>query len=270
MKQTFSWNTIIVAGLLLGAPLAVSPTNAAILLNFGATVSDDANSPAHEDGGVSGTHWNLIAADKLTGIVDDAGTSTTLAVNLGRESSGTSNTIDFNSDTFNNRSLGTQYNLGIYAGNAKSATYTDADISIGARLSGLAAGSYNVFTTGRNTNNFGAGTYYFRVAAISSSTGSTYDFSSLPQLAEATSSDKTASNATWEAGIDYVKGQVTLTAGQDLLIIGDGATDNRGFFNTIEITAVPEPASLSLLALGGLTLLRRRRRGCGLRALPLR
>ncbi len=50
------------------------------------------------------------------------------------------------------------------------------------------------------------------------------------------------------------------TSGSGLAYDIKGAANTHGYFlDNITVTAVPEPACLSLLALGGLALLRRRR-----------
>ena len=210
-----------------------SPSRGAILLNFGATVSDDDNSAAHQEGDATGTNWNLITADASSGIVTDGGNSTSVTVDLGKESSTSSQSIDWSATGYNNSALGSQYSTGVYAGNGRSATYTVTGIAIGARISGLAPGTYYVYVNGRNTNASGAEDHYFRFAAVSSASGST-DFSSLSSLYEATT---TSVDSTWTDEVDYVMETVEIDENEDLVVIGEGE-GGRGFFNTIVIASL--------------------------------
>ena len=59
-------------------------------------------------------------------------------------------------------------------------------------------------------------------------------------------------------GQHYAKGTVNI-AGGSLTITADGAVGSFGTLNGIQLVPVPEPTSLSLLALGALALIRRRR-----------
>ena len=107
-----------------------------ILLNFGSQINNNTNSPAHAIGNVSGTSWNLITSDKTSGVVTSAGSSTDLQIDLGKSMPG-EKTISWNRHGFVNSSLGVDYNVGVYADNARSATFVNdgkgSRVSLGVR-----------------------------------------------------------------------------------------------------------------------------------------
>jgi hypothetical protein len=69
-----------------------------------------------------------------------------------------------------------------------------------------------------------------------------------------------ANVSTWVNGQNYALVSLDVEVGEDVVLMLDPMTEGeaRGFINTLQI--VPEPATMSLLALGGLAVLRRRRR----------
>ena len=60
--------------------------------------------------------------------------------------------------------------------------------------------------------------------------------------------------------MDYQSYQLTVAAGEDIVVTGQGP-GGRAFFNTLGVVEVPEPATMALLAFGGVAALIRRRRG---------
>ncbi len=288
MKTGMKRNRAIGVAAVVAATAAMglsASAEAAILLNFGTMVSNDTNSPVHAIGGVTGTSWNLItSADVGSGIVDDAGGATGVAVNLGKESGAATKVLDWSATGYSTSALGSQQNDGIYAGNAKSGTFvnngSNSNISIGVRISGLAAGTYDLYMNARNTNSVYHEGFNVWFTTVANGSGNT-DYNALTALTLATPgtpgellNQNPNSPTTWVSGVSYLKHTFTINAGDDLVVIDEGFDDpswdfinstngnssNRGFINTIGITAVPEPASMSILGLGGLALLRRRRR----------
>lgn len=259
---------LVAAGLACG--VAASPARAVqIHLNFGATVADNTNSAGHTVGGMTGTSWNLITnADVPSGITDSAGGATSVSVDLGKETSATSKLLDWTATGYSASALGTVYSAGIYAGNAKSATFVNngssSFIDMGVRVRGLPAGEYDIFSVSRNTNtsnNEDYNVYFATVPTATLNTGST-DYSAVTPLAQ----NNAANSATWVAGDNYLVRRLTVAANQDLVVIAEGTTtsENRGFINTIQIATVPEPASGLLAGAAAATLgllARRRRRG---------
>lgn len=265
MRQTPSLLIGAAAGLTIILSGAI-PGHAAILLNFtnthhvtGADQYADI-SPGQQIGGITGSHWNLINGD-VSSIVDDNGNLLPgVSVDVGAASSGT--TIDYGiTPTFSN--LGSVYNAGIFSGNVRSGMFTSSkeDRKVGVRVTGLPAGIYNVYVTAQNTNTDNINRYNIYAGTVDAASGNT-DFSGLSfenlDFYNATTPKITDS---WVKHVNYVMMEVTLGVGEDLVVVSDGLTsgEDRGFLNTVEIALVPEPATLSLLGLGSLTLLRRRR-----------
>ncbi|MEX0745908.1 MAG: PEP-CTERM sorting domain-containing protein [Phycisphaeraceae bacterium] len=232
---------------------AVTAQAEVILLNFGATISDDTNSAMHEHGGAVGTNWNLITtSDVGSGIVTDTGNATSATVNLGRGASGT---VNWASQPSSAAPLGNLYNTGIYAGNGRSATYTGSG-DMGVRIGGLAAGAYEIYFSGRNTNAPNAELhryYYETVDATSGNTSYSAGNSFVITYEGATDFSANTPN-TWDENIDYGVLQYTIADGEDIVLIGSP----RGFIGTMGIV-IPEPASMAVLGVGGLAIMFRRR-----------
>ena len=258
------WMAAVAVAALLA--LAGGGQAASILLDFGSTTvlpADAAISPAHEDGGLSASEatWNhLQTADLASGVVYGDGTAMTGGtVNLG---TGALASVDFNTNPASTSALGSAYNTGVYSGTsvAKDGIF-NANGAIGIQITGLSAGDYDIYFTGRNTNTANDPSYVAYAAA--GGAAPSFDFSS---AATGTWSNSFVNNASletggtksFELGDHYGTIRVSVAAGQALFLAVD-PSGTRPFVNSIEIVAVPEPATMALLASGGLFLLRRRR-----------
>ncbi len=209
-----------------------------VLLNFGATVSDDTNSPAHAVGKVGGTQWNLITADKTSGIVTSDGRATMIGVNVGKTPSG-EQVVEWDRHGFINSSLGAECNTGIYAGNARSAIYVNdgpgSHAALGVRISGLNAGLYALYTTAINTNSGNPDSftiYAFEVDPASADT----DYSGKPSVLMA----NTRQSGSWLFEENFAVPVVHVKKDRDLVVVVEGRSDAsyRAFLNTLELVPV--------------------------------
>jgi hypothetical protein len=215
-----------------------TPSYSSILLNFGAAISDDTNSPAHAIGKVSGTRWNLITADKPTGLVNSEGAAVSVSVNLGKTLP-SQKTVQWDRHGFVNSALGSDLNTGIYAGNARSAMYVDdgagSHVALGVRLAGLEAGIYALYTVAINTNTANDDSYNIYAFSADSGSGQT-DFTGKPALLM----DNTRQSDAWLFDKNFVSPLVAISKNQDLVVVIEGLTDAayRAFINSLEIVKV--------------------------------
>ncbi len=261
---------------LLLSGLVVSQAGAAILLDFGPTspatgTNNLTNSPFHTATGSMDTTWNVLGtADQLTGVMNSDGTAASVGVNIGATAA-SSTVIDLANQPGSSNGLGTQIMTGVYRAGSigRDAIFDGTNPSVhnvGFQLTGLAAGSYDVYLTMRNTNDFNIHSMTGFVAAGTASP--TFDHSGYSSVTLTYGQGAGAQTAAWVPNgmtdANYALFNVTLTAGQvlNVAVAGDGAggPQTRGFLSSAAIVAVPEP-STSLLGLAGfsLAILRRRR-----------
>ncbi|WP_197529633.1 FAD-dependent oxidoreductase [Botrimarina mediterranea] len=205
-----------------------------VLLNFGAVVADNANSPGHALGGAPGVVWNLMTGDANGGLVDSLGASVNLTVDLGKSLPG-QQSIDWDADGFSVISQGTATNFGVYSGNASSALFVDdgksSSVDLGVRLSGLAEGVYDVFLSAKNTNTSASeGFNVYGLVVDSSSEATDYEQAAPHSLAHDTTS-------AWRHGSSTIAQTFKVETGQDVVLVVEGLSDGelRGFINTLEI-----------------------------------
>lgn len=209
-----------------------------VLLNFGAAVSNDTNSPAHAIGKISGSSWNLITADKASGIVTANGSATSMGINVGKTQP-SQPVIEWSRHGFTNSSLGAAYNTGVYAGNARSAMYVNdgagSHVALGIRISGLNAGLYGLYTTAINTNTDTADSYNIYAFEVDPASGSTDYRGQTPMLM-----DNTRQFASWLFHENFAVPMVSLGKDKDMVVVVEGLSDAsyRAFLNTLEIVQV--------------------------------
>lgn len=215
------------------------------------------NGPAQADGVAAGGTWNGFTGDVAAGgLAWDDGTTAdgvSLAVNT------TATGGEMNDGSLKN-AMTEDYLKIVDFGNEAAA--------IEVTLSGLDAGLYDVYVIpGFNWKNNGPDDYYAYANAGANSADVTGAV-----VAHNYNATNLESWSTAVADANYGKISVTLEAGDDLVVwtrtfeddgAGNPATDEAIFAQSlsgIQVYQVPEPATMSLLALGGIGVLLRRRR----------
>jgi len=186
-----------------------------------------------------------------------------VSFNFGASTAGALQTVDLAIAPTRVSTLGGIYNTGIYAGTSvgRDAVFLSSSVAIGAQITGLAAGTYDIYVTSRNTT-YNTNAYTQKLSAGAGEAGANFNYSSYLNSTVAYAA-AAATPTTWALGESYMKVTVTLAAGQalNLAVIGENTGNpDRGFFNSIQIVSVPEP-SMALLggAAIGFAAIRRRR-----------
>ncbi|RYD30316.1 MAG: PEP-CTERM sorting domain-containing protein [Verrucomicrobiaceae bacterium] len=238
-------------------------------LNVPTTLQDQTNSPYHtESPSFAGTVWNnLTTQDVGSGILDAAGAASQLGIDLGIAPSTGSTNINLASQPTGHAGVtGTAFSSNIYANNSvgRYAIYSNTTannatsnrIALGVQISGLAAGTYDIYTLTRNTNTSGSQT--FQVHLGTSASAGNFDFSG---YSSESISMGGGANTAWVDGTNYLKQTITIAEGGFLNVAVDGTSgQTRGFLSAIQIVQVPEPSSLLMAGLAGAFALRRRRK----------
>lgn len=253
-------NTLKIFPLLLFALAAGKMHAASLLLDFGPTAvsgTDVTLSMGHFAGAVpaSEVSWNqIVNADKTSGLVySDGSAATGVSVIVGRSGAGIGDAINYSLKTITSSALGTAENWGIYTNTSPlkdgifaTGTFSVNTNAVGFRVDGLAAGTYTLYISGRNSNTgFSAPERFFAgngasAASFSFSTNTTSyvdeaNSATTPGAANPTQADAITSTFAW--GDNCVHLVVTLGAGDSLYLaaIGIAANEYRGFLNSVEI-----------------------------------
>lgn len=246
------------------------------MLDFGPTASTGSpnNSPYHTaqpTASINDSSWNTLGTvDVNTGLVYADNTSATgVTINSGSSAGAT---IALGSQPASSSALGGVANSGVYSGNSvgKDGIFGAAGERIGLQIGGLAAGSYSIYITARNTSTAdNVAAYTETVYAAASSVSGDFNYTGFTSSALTFSNPTAGSSFTssWVQGQNYVLLNVNLAAGQYLNIaVAGSGSDTRGFLNSVQIvgtSAIPEPATYAVLAgasvLAGAAYRRRRR-----------
>lgn len=242
-----------------------------LLLDFGPTSNGNPeDSPSYVIGGLTDNDWNILGtADVSSGLrFADSTAATGIALDLGVGNDLSS--VDFTTNPTNSNGLGAAVGGLIYkyANNqnktpaAKDAIYGTTNV-VAAQITGLSAGTYDIYVTARNTN---IGSDASQFAVDTGTAASSFDFSS---AALAGMSNADAFPNVWTAAENYNVIRTTLASGDALFVAVNGAVgnDTRGFMNSIAVVSVPESSHVpmwlatgTLLIMFGINLRRRFRR----------
>lgn len=250
-----------------------------LMIDFGVNAPSTTLGPAHASSGGPiadiATTWNSASTSDgvnladITSLVDASGNPLAgVTLDLGV---GTSSAFDWSSQPFVRVGVsGSRSGTGVFANTTfadfmASTNSNGSPTTVGARISGLDAGTYSVWVAVRHTyqNNDNQGGTFAVSAGAGTLTSLASDFtpSNITQFNRANASANTDS---WSVGQGFTWETFTfdLTAGQDLVIFSDSTFDNQnGIINAVQIHSIPEPSSFALIGgLGGLALLGLRRK----------
>jgi hypothetical protein len=271
LRNSLGLFTLGASGLGLTASLHAQQV---IMLDFGPTAASGAaltSSPYHTvNTSFTQSTWKQIqVADIAAGSVvnSDNTTATGVTVDLGMGVAGGSTLVLTNTPT-GNGALGTQTNSGVYLGTSvgKDAIFGGAgSTAVGFEMGGLAAGTYDVYITARNTSLVAASVQNIYVGVTSSLGDFNYSGYATKSLSYANAG---AGTTAWTENANYVKFSVSITSGDylNLATLGGATGELRGFLNSVQIVstgAIPEPSSAAAaagaVALGCVAFGRRRR-----------
>lgn len=231
-----------------------------VLLDFGPTVVQPADATldmGHFSGAVPSNEisWNQIqAADVTSGLVySDGSPASGVSVVVGRSDAGVSNIVNFNNKVIKSSALGGAEKNGIYTNTSptKDGIFANGDSNyntnvVGVRIDGLAAGTYTLYISGRNTSTGSTSTERFFATNASATSSFLFSSDATPNAIELNKaappgSQPDASKATMDTfayGDNCAALAVTLSANQSIYLAATGVaadTGFRGFLNAVEI-----------------------------------
>lgn len=260
MKQ-YLLTSLSVILLLCFASISNQSKAASLLLDFGPTTttgSDATLSMGHFAGAVPNTEtsWNkIVNADATSGLVySDGSAATGVSVIVGRSGAGISDSINYSIKTISSSALGSAENWGIYTNSSPlkdgifaTGTFSANTNALGIRVDGLAAGTYTLYISGRNSNTGYSAAQRFFAGNGAVSTGFSFSTDTTSYVDEANSAttpgtgrlptQADAITSTFAYGDNCTHLVVTLESGDSLYLVAIGIATNeyRGFLNSVEI-----------------------------------
>jgi len=251
----------LIAAVLISLTWTANSQAAALLLDFGPTTATDTDvtlSMGHFAGAVPAneTSWNMITGDTASGLVFSDGTPADgISIDLGRSGFGITDAVDFDINVFTSSALGGQLKNGIYTNTsplkdgvfASGTTAVNTNI-LGLRVNGLAAGTYTLYLSGRNTSTAVTAPARFFCATGPSATSFSFSTNSTAFVDEANSAStpgvgfptqNDAVTSTFAYGDNCVHLVADVHEGDALFlaVTGIAANEMRGFLNALEIVS---------------------------------
>lgn len=240
-----------------------------LMFDFGtaaATGADLTNSPLHSaDGSFTDTSWNSINSTTTgakTGFTYSDGTAATgVSLYVGRSSNNPWSTLTFAGGPTNVTSTSNPASLdgvfasatsigrdGHYAAYASGTGDPTLTRIMGVSVAGLNAGTYDIYLVGLNPGIAMSTAASMGFWAVELAGTANYDASTLVSGGPQAVSTNSVSSS-WVEGSNYVKLTFTKASNDSyltFLTVGQSEAETRGYLNSIQIVAVPEPASAGL------------------------
>ena len=232
------------------AVLATSSIASGVTLQIDFGLADGVFAGTAAPAGLTSTIWNGdINGDVAGGILDTNGDATSVTIDLGEGANGA--TDFFDAVTIRNSSNTDAGNGVLGTALYQDWIFTSGNDNLGARLSGFAAGEYDVFALVREPNQLG------RTYDVGIGVGNTTDITTLGVQAIGAATN----NDAFVAGQNFVQQRVTITDESDFItVLVDPTNAGFGTLAGLQIVAVPEPSSVALLGLGFMSFVLRRKR----------
>lgn len=228
-----------------------------LLLDFGPTAVAPADAMldmGHFSGAVPGAEisWNTVVNANNSSLVYSDGTAASgVSVIVGRSDYGAGNAIDFNNKLISSSALGSQLIAGIYTNTSPlkdgifaTGTSTVLTNALGIRIDGLAAGTYTLYISGRNTSTAVTASELFFATNGPAASSFSFSTNTTPSTLEVNSAAPIGSapnpalaiTGTFAYGDNCVSLVVNLNAGESVYLAATGVTNEcRGFLNAVAI-----------------------------------
>jgi len=241
------------------AGLATSHAALSLQIDFG---NDGAYVGTLAPAGISDTVWNQNNnTDVFSGLLYGDGTAATgVSLEVGAAPTA-GNAINFTTDDARNTAGNTDTQGGIYDTSlTDSWIFDSSNADLGVRVTGLEAGTYDVYALVREPNVLNR-TYNVGIGAFTAADSNTIASGS-SQLTTTAITDATgASTTSFTEGLNFAVTRVTITDSSDFIgLVIDPTNERFATISALQIVAVPEPSSTALLGLGALGFIVRRRR----------